>query len=91
MSHKKFIQEFQNQLPKFLQEHTSEIYQDVLLKIDEGLKTNGVEFRGYFSIVAKTGKVRNTFKTKLLHPTTFGTLMKSPSLQEEFERTTEGE
>lgn len=62
--------EFQKNLPEFIKDKHTELYNDITALMQEGLKGNGIEFRGYFSLEAIQNKQRNTFKFRDLHTKT---------------------
>ncbi len=61
-THKQFLDEFKNRLPKFMQENTKEIFHDITSLIQESLKEDGVEIRGVFSMKTHKGNQRNTVR-----------------------------
>jgi len=61
-THKQFLDEFKNRLPKFMQESTKDIFDDITSLIHESLKEDGVEIRGVFSMKAHKGNQRNTIR-----------------------------
>lgn len=64
-SYSEFINEFQQNLPKFLQNKHKNFYKDIIFLIENGLKEEeGVEFRGYFGLKFIKNEKRNTFKFK---------------------------
>lgn len=57
--YKDFLQSFQNKLPDFLKDKNQEIASDIIAEIQKGIN-NGVEFRGYFSIVKRKMAARHS-------------------------------
>ena len=55
-----FIEKFQEKLPDFLKNYSQEIAKNIVIQIQEGVKKDGVELRGYFSIKKMQKKERKS-------------------------------
>ena len=60
--YKDFIDKFHEKLPAFLKNDAQQISKDIIIQIQEGIKKDGVEFRGYFSI----SKVQKTERKSII-------------------------
>lgn len=63
-SHRNFMKNFTEKLPPFLRNRSNEVYEDIVNILTEGIKGDGVEIRGAFSMKKKENSERNTILFK---------------------------
>lgn len=63
-----FIKSFKTKIPKFLENEAKNITEDIISVIHKGIKNNGIQIRGHFSIKAEQKSKRKSIRFRDLNP-----------------------